>query len=1497
VTTETHETTASSQTPATPGTLPSTQSLGSHTSVAPDGARVGLDPALSDETLRAWRQAAISGGLPEPSRPRWQQLRAGVVNMWEFDAAEYWSAQGRAQFVGGNEQGKSTMMTMTTLTMLTGDLSPRYVDTFGESHRSFRYYLEPTEDPKDRRPTKDQLNRGWTWVEYGRLTDTGPEYFTALLFVQARRTSKDMHKSWITHRGPERVRAGLTLVREQSALTPSEISALTPHKNGAEYTMTVASVLFGFSDQQRLRTVVELLKTLRTPKLGNRLNPEWVVDRIREALPPLAADEITSLAEGWDQLGQLAADRDAAREAQDAVTAYLKSTWNPWADAVLRRAADDLVSAVTVLDDVTRQRGRAAETVNQTGKECEDAKEREQQLDADRDEAGRRRTTLVESHDYRAAATAGQQVTDLRRRLDQAHAHEEGRLKAAVDAAGAAATVETQLEEAAAAVEQTRSRLDTQTDRVAAAGTDAGIAAVDGWAHEHDTARILTAVTQRQGHIREARKLQDTLTKAMVRHEHATSLLQAAEDREGARQKAHGDAAAARDTAGQALSDGLEAWAATLTGHQSAQPPTVAVRERWLESVFITCDQPRPTQKLTGLIQEDWLAPALAPVERAAITAANKADQARSQAADADEEADRVASEPSPQPADPHLWRRRTRPAPSASGAPLWQLLDPLPGLGDTQVAAIEAALAGAGLLDAWVTPDGVWTSTRDGEDHVLGLLAPVENPGAVTLGSVLTVAEHARPGGAFAGLDAVVEATLAAVGWHRDSVTDAGASGTTPGVHVGGDGSWSTPTTSGRAVVPAEGASLLGASAQEAARARRVATLRESAATLRAQADELDAQVAEHRTQVDTLRSLAKAAPTDAAVIDAARTLTAAAAELETAAREREYRAREATRAEEVRDQANAALVTYAAEHHLIVTRLAETETALHDLRLETERLASRISDLTRERTNHTGKQDLFEQLSATARGAATEAAEATASRVNAQTAFQAATDALDATDQELLEQAAQLAKRIDDLDAERKAEELRIRALSAQLGKAQEVLSHEDARRAEAEESRTEKLTAWWVPVDAGLAEARGLQGDDDARTLTAALGQARHVRTVRNPRGWPDSTSGASGDKERERVLNRLRDRLSGAALLELNNILNRTGGRTAIVETDEPSGLPQVRVLVDASGAMLEPVAAVRALAAKAAELGELHDEQMHEVMAELLSSTFVDHLREQVKETERLIGAVNQVLAKHPTGTTKTVLRLHRKAVPEHAGGYQVLQRLLNDGVESPAVQQQVQQFLTSQIRAAQDEGQAESGDWKEVLVDKLDYRNWFAVVTQWRVLTSAKDGGSQQWHELTTQRHGQDSGGGKVMTMLQPLLATLATLYQGSPSAPRPLWLDEAFDGVDAENTTSLLGMLVEFDFDFLLAGPKSLVASRHVPCAAVWMVHRSPAPLPGVDLGLWLYAGGTQEHVPVDTRSWADPTPGSGPGSALPAGLGTDPDGDAASTEADNGTEDGLWA
>lgn len=1433
---------------------------GRHVGTAVDGTRIHLDTTtglpIPDEALAAWRQAAMSGGLPEPSRPRWQQLRAGVVNMWEFDAAEYWSADGRAQFIGRNEQGKSTMMAMTTLTMLTGDLSPRYVDTFGDSHRTFRYYLEPTDDPKDRRPTDNQLNRGWTWVEYGRVTDDGPEYFTTLLFVQARRTSPDYTKKWVTHAGPERVRAGITLLHQNAVVPAADLTpqaGLNPHPSGKSYAKTVASTLFGLSDE-RLRTVVELLKTLRTPKLGNRLNPDWVIDRIREALPPVEAGEINELAEGWDQLGQLAADRDAAKEAQEAVTAYVKSTWNPWADATLRLAADDLVGAVTVLDDVTRDERQARARAQEAHEEYKRVQAEAEAVDTERTQVTQRRETLLQSQTYRDAADAGRQVTDADAALDTARKARSRAAEIQTSARGQQRAAQTAHASTEAAVSQAQERASAAVGTTSRAVHAAGLP-VDSsaWAAQYETERLEAAVVERRAHVREAERLDRAAGQARNAAERDAQLLSAAEKEHEHRKSADTEASAAFDAEAQRMSDQLERWTQTIVGAGTVSPPADAVRVAWISAVLAECDRPRPVQRLAALIRDEWTQPAVAPLEVAATTADHQARAAESAAADLEAEATRIENEPTPTPALPHSWERRQRPASSAEGAPLWELLDPVDDLPAATVAAVEAALAGAGLLDAWVTPDGLWHPGRDGRDHVITL--PNIDAGGPSLGDVLTLAEPVRDDGSLNALRDTTARVLATIGW-RANVDDPRPEART---WVSGDGSWSSDVTSGQAVVPASGARLLGATARAQDRIRRAAACRDEAEQHRSRAQALTAEAAGHRESADAVRALGAQAPGDADLLGAGTERAAAHRELEKARTAWTARARTAEASQIAASEADAALLTFCSTKSIDPARLPAIVEALDRAANAVRALTHAAAELRHAAQLHQVRVDELDRAVRAVEDADREVTDVDRQVASAEVKLQAARDALDSTTQDVLDEATRLAARISKLGEKHKKLSGTIVDLTRQHTAAEKELESTEEKRRAAEQDRALRLDAWWVPVDAGLASVRGVAlSDGSPRTLTEAVRQARALRSEkRPPRGWPD---GAGIPGEREQIVSRLRDRLAGAEFLRLNSTLNRTGGRSAVVDHDDASGLPQVLVLVDASNARFDPAAAIEALADKAAQLGELHDEQMHKVMEELLASTFVDHLRDKVKQTEALLHDVNGVLTNHPTGTTRTVLRLRRKSVAEHAGGYQVLNRLLEGSVDSPAVQQQVQAFLAAQIRAAQDEGNAEGRDWKELLVDKLDYRRWFAVVTEWRVLASAKEGATQTWRELTRERHGQDSGGGKVMTMLQPLLATLATLYENSPTAPRPLWLDEAFDGVDAENTHSLLGMLVDFDFDFVLAGPKSLVASRHVPCAAVWTVNRAPAPMPGVDLGLWLYGAGAQEKVPLGQQTWAAP-------------------------------------
>ena len=64
-------------------------------------------------------------------------------------------------------------------------------------------------------------------------------------------------------------------------------------------------------------------------------------------------------------------------------------------------------------------------------------------------------------------------------------------------------------------------------------------------------------------------------------------------------------------------------------------------------------------------------------------------------------------------------------------GAPLWKVTDFAPGLADDERAGLEAALEAAGILDAWVTPDG---NLVDGDVIVVSGLAPVAGESCASL-------------------------------------------------------------------------------------------------------------------------------------------------------------------------------------------------------------------------------------------------------------------------------------------------------------------------------------------------------------------------------------------------------------------------------------------------------------------------------------------------------------------------------------------------------------------------------------------------------------------------------------------------------------------------------------------------------------------------------------------------------------------------------------------
>ncbi|HEV2369092.1 MAG TPA: hypothetical protein VGR90_04410, partial [Acidimicrobiales bacterium] len=230
------------------------------------------------------------------------------------------------------------------------------------------------------------------------------------------------------------------------------------------------------------------------------------------------------------------------------------------------------------------------------------------------------------------------------------------------------------------------------------------------------------------------------------------------------------------------------------------------------------------------------------------------------------------------------------------SGAPLWALVDPRPGTPDAEVDRVEAALAGAGLLDAWVQPDGTVDLGTERADLVL-TVGP--RPGD-TLGSLVV------PCGTTGVSTAVVDEVVGSIPVVESALTaPAGADHDSPDVAVGRDGTYRVGAAVGRG--PVRPARLLGAPARERHRLARLTELDAAITEVEVRVADVDNRAAaeERRRSAATaeLSALPGSGPLDAADrarSDAATRLTEATSRLDatrTALREAENRVRNALR------------------------------------------------------------------------------------------------------------------------------------------------------------------------------------------------------------------------------------------------------------------------------------------------------------------------------------------------------------------------------------------------------------------------------------------------------------------------------------------------------------------------------------------------------------------------------------------------------------------------
>ncbi len=1379
--------------------------------------------------------------LPEPVRERWQPLRIGLVELFHYDSEEFWFRDGHLLLRGNNGTGKSKVLSLTLPFLFDAQLRSSRVEPDGDAGKKMAWNLLMDSYPR---------RVGYAWIEFGRLGDDGePRYLTlgAGLSAVAGRAQveswffvlDDGARDSVGERASTRIGRDLWLVNEQRLVLAREKlrEAIEGrgqlYESAAAYRRAVDERLFHLGTR-RYEALMDTLIQLRQPQLSRKPDEAGLSHALTEALPPMPQELLTDVAEALNRLEEDRRQLDEIRELANAVARFDRR-YRLYAGMLTRRQARELRQAQTEFDRASQERNRAhaelqaAHDAEAQARSAHDDAERTlaaqrsrletlqssptmqdaNRLDgAEKDAARRRATVDDEERACEAARARWQREVDAAAQCDAdahdtAHALLEARSGCAGDADAAGLRVLFDENPLAALP------VDALAD-LAVRDLDAAVATLQAGA----TARREQIALLRRRHEALRAAVAALSLRQDAQRERQAEFEQAVEGRNGAD--------LASEQAAQALVDDWHSHCERLAELRfDADEPLRALND-WV----LRAEGENPAQLALAIAQRD--ASERHALRRQQIATRN--DAARREREELEAERERLHEGRDNAPPVPYTRDAASRAG--VSGAPLWQLVDFREHVDPSRRAGLEAALEASGLLDAWVGADGV----RLGADATPWLdtqwLCRPRSSGA-TLADWLCVS---LPDDSSVPAE-LVDALLAGVGCSPDDPENTEA-------WISPDGRFRLGALAGAWTKPQ--AAYIGHAARAQARQRRLDEIAQRLDRLALE----DAQLAELREQLEADRLRAehewRSAPSAQPLREAL---------LQAAARAREAQAAR-TRLDAAESQCREAEnAAHAARESL--------QHDAHDLRLPDE--AQALPAIEQALQRFVDAQFRLAQHTHEWRRAHAERLRQHERRLDAHAQFREREESL-------------AALRIDAAEAQARFDVLR-EAVNAQVDSLRRQLAEarESARLADA--SLRAAGTAWRLAGEARAsagtaAETAERALDERSEARAAAVARLQHfarstlLSSALPELELPDLRSAWTIDpaltlaRRAEQALEQVRDddaswdamqRRIGEDLQELQRALSALGHQAPAEPTDWGF---VVHIVFHNRPERPDRLAAQ--LTDEVAQRSELLTASEREVLENHLQAEIATEVQRLLRAAEKQVEAINRELHKRPT-STGVRYRLRWVPLGEDEGAPVELEsaraRLLNTSAElwSTEDRRVVGHMLQQRIAAERERADAELGRNErgtgiiDQLARALDYRRWH------RFRVERQQGG--QWRKLS----GPASSGERALGLTVPLFAAVASFYgQGAnPHAPRLMLLDEAFAGIDDAARAHCMGLIHEFDLDFVLTSEREWGCYAELPGVSICQLQRREG-IDAVFVSRWTWDGKARRREADPDRRFA---------------------------------------
>ncbi|WP_313479973.1 TIGR02680 family protein [Stutzerimonas kunmingensis] len=1357
---------------------------------------------------------SLRPALPEPLRERWQPLRLGLVELFHYDSEEFWFHDGHLLLRGNNGTGKSKVLSLTLPLLLDAQLRSSRVEPDGDSGKKMAWNLLVGSYPR---------RIGYSWIEFGRRERDGrPRYLTLGVGLSAVDGRAQVESWFFIVEGD-----GATLdprIGEDLWLTTAERQVLTRERlrdalggrgqlfeNHQLYRRAVDERLFQLGTR-RYDALMDTLIQLRQPQLSKKPDETGLSNALSESLPPLPPELLGDVAEALNQLEEDRIQLEETRLLEQTVTQF-ERRYRIYTGMLARRQARELRQAQTHFDNASEARNQA-QAERASAQRAQDEAFTEHEAAKLKYSAARELVDTLQSDPANQDANRlAQEERNAAERQQAAHTASRQR-----DETHSKLTSEVALSQRRiAAATQARDELDKARARTRDAGE--ALAMTADLALNPLLSLEAEALATHPPEYRAAeealrelvRNRRQDIAHLRLRHAEVSQRQAVLGDKQEHVRTIRGEmdvALAQREQADerseQAGSALLEAW----SEHCSSLVQLRFEAEQPLLRLAEWAAKPEGDNPAQVALENAWQTTLHRHATQQAELDANLANLDK-QRADIEDERSRLAAGEDALPAEPPTRASGVRL--QRQGAPLWHLVDFHPSLDAAQRAGLEAALEASGLLDAWLSPNGR-LSDSDGTpllDSSWHQREPVN--GADLNAALIPALPEACP-----IAPETLTALLAGVAYGTQEPSDAEAWLSPDGRYRLGPlaGAWQKTE-----------AGYIGRSARELARQRRL----EALATLLAELDMAQAKLERQYEALSADRSQAErerqCVPSERPLRDAIAAALQAARDVD---RTRQLLSQAEARSQEAKDAWQSAREQLS--HDATDLRLPDdpellpaTEEALEHFANAQAHLvqASREwqrawPDQRQQQRREDEARRLLEQAEGTLMVADEQAEQA---RVRFETLRQSIGQQVD----ELLAKlATALAGRTQ---AEQEAEtrrtalgeaEKRLAVTTAHVERTEQTLSERSDERATAVE-RLRHFSASGL-LAAALPELQLPEhwSIDPALNLARRIEQAL-VDLADDEATWTRVQKHIAEDlSELQRGLSALNHQ----AISEPND-----WGITVTIQFQNRAERPDTLALV---------------LAEDIAQRSELLSAREREVLENHLQAEIAAELQRLMRAADDRVKAINHELHKRPT-TTGVRYRLLWEPLSVEDGapaGLEAARKsLLNTSADlwSTEDRHAVGTMLQQQIAAERALADADSAGRSllDQLAHALDYRYWHRFRIQ-----RQQDG---QWRKLS----GPASSGERALGLTVPLFAAIASFYGhgGSPLAPRLMLLDEAFAGIDDTARAHCMGLVREFDLDFVITSEREWACYAELPGVSICQLQRREG-IDAVFVSRWTWDG-----------------------------------------------------